>query len=167
MKKALVVSSFVVVFAGIFAAQANPSRSLEDRQMPSVTVPFVADDGHGKPITGISSSDLSVFDDKQRVQRIVALHGAKEMPLRLGLLIDTSNSQGSTRLYAPGVKAAFDFLNRLLSGPDDKVFIMTFESVPHGTGFMNRDELVKPRSTFVPAEGVPFTMPSIWHAQNA
>lgn len=137
------VSSFVVVFAGILAAQANPSRLLEDRQMSSVTVPFLADDRHGRPLTGFSPSDLSVFDDKQPVQRIVALRGAKEMPLRVGLLIDTSNSQGSSRLYAPGVKAAVDFVNQLLSGPDSKGFIMTFDSVPHGTGFMNRDELMR------------------------
>jgi VWFA-related protein len=150
MKKAVAVSSCVVVFAGIIAAQASPSRSLEDRKMLSVTIPFVADNGHGKPITGISSSDLSLFDDKQPVQRIMALRGAKEMPLRLGLLIDTSNSQGSSRLYAPGVKAAFDSLNQLLSGPDDKVFIMTFDSVPHGTGFMNRDEVVRARVNLRP-----------------
>lgn len=150
MKKALAVSTFVLVFVGILPAQANPSPSLEDRQMPSVTVPFVADDGHGKPITGISSSDLSVLDDKQPVQRIVALRGAKEMPLRMGLLIDTSNSQGSSRLYVPGVKAAFDFLNQLLSGADDKAFIMPFETVPHGTGFMNRDELMKAKVNLRP-----------------
>jgi Ca-activated chloride channel family protein len=150
MKKALAVSSFVVVFAGILAAQANPSPSLEDRQMPSVTMPFVADDGHGRPITGLSSSDLSVFDDKQPVRRIVALRGAKEMPLRLGLLIDTSNSQGSSPLYVPGVKAAFDFLNQLLSGPDNKGFIMTFDTVPHGTGFMNRDELMQAKVNLRP-----------------
>src|SRR5215469_6920148 len=150
MKKALAVSSFVVVVAGILPAQANLPRSSADARMPSVTMPFVADNGHGKPMTGISASDLSVFDDKQPVQRIVALRGAKEMPLRLGLLIDTSNSQGSSRLYAPGVKAAFDFLNQLLSGPDNKGFIMTFDSVPHGTGFMNRDELMKTKLNLRP-----------------
>jgi Ca-activated chloride channel family protein len=150
MKKAVVVSSFLVVFAGIIAAQASPSRSLEDRETLSVTMPFVADNGHGKSITGISSSDLSLFDDKQPVQRILALRGAKEMPLRLGLLIDTSNSQGSSRLYAPGVKAAVDFLNQLLSGPDSKGFIMTFDTVPHGTDFMNKDELMQAKVNLRP-----------------
>lgn len=91
-----------------------------------------------------------MLDDKQPVQRIVALRGAKEMPLRIGLLIDTSDSQGSSRLYVPGVKAAFDFLNQLLSGADDKVFIMPFEAVPHGTGFMNRDELMKAKVNLRP-----------------
>jgi len=143
MKKAFEVSFLVLVCAGTIAAQASPSRSLENPEMLSVTIPFVADNSHGKPITGISSSDLSLFDDKEPVQRILALHGANEMPLRLGFLIDTSTSQGSSRLYAPGVKAAFESLNQLLSGPDDKVFIMTFDSVPHGTGFMSGDELVR------------------------
>jgi Ca-activated chloride channel homolog len=150
MKKSLAASSCVVVFAGILAAQANPSHSLGDMQMPSVTMPFVAEDGHGKPMTGLSSSDLSVFDDKQPVQRIVALRDAREMPLRLGLLIDTSNSQGSSRLYVPGVKAAFDFTHQLLSGPGDKVFIMTFDSVPHGTGFMSKEEFVKSKVNLRP-----------------
>ena len=153
MNKARTVSSFIVVFAGILAAQAAPSRLQEDRQMPTVTVPFGADDGHGRPITGFLSSDLSVFDDKEPVQHIVALRGAREMPLRLGLLIDTSNSQGSSRLYLPGLKAAFDFLNRLLSGPDDKGFIMTLDTVPHGTGFMSRDELLKAKLNLRPGGG--------------
>ncbi|MGO8793453.1 MAG: VWA domain-containing protein [Candidatus Sulfotelmatobacter sp.] len=118
--------------------------------MPRVVVPFVAEDRHGGPITGLSSSDLLVLDDKQQVQRIMALHGAKEMPLRLGLLIATSNSQGSSRLYAPGVKAAIHFLTQVLIGPDSKGFIMTFDSVPHGTGFMNRDELMQAKLNLLP-----------------
>lgn len=140
----------LIVGAEILAAQPNQSTSLEDRQMPSVTLPFVVDDGHGRSIPAFSSSDLSLLDEKQPVQRIRALHTASEMPVRLGLLIDTSNSQGSSRLYAPGVRAAFDFLNQLLRGPDDKGFIMPFDTVPHGTGFMGINELIQAKLNLRP-----------------
>lgn len=150
MKKALAISSLVVVLAAALAAQANGSRSQQNTQVPSVTIPFVADDSHGRPITGFSSSALSLLDDKHQVQGIVTLRGAKEMPLRLGLLIDTSSSQGSSRLYAPGVKAAFGFLNQMLRSPDDKGFIMPFDAAPHGTGFMSGGELMQAKLNLRP-----------------
>ena len=77
----------------------------------------------------------------------------KKPLVRARSAIDTSNSQGSSGLYAPGVRAASDFLSQVLSGPDDKVFIVSFASVPNGTSFMNRDELMKFKVNLSPGGG--------------
>jgi Ca-activated chloride channel family protein len=136
--------------SGIAVPQVNPSGSLGQPPTWVVSVPFVVDDGHGNPVTGITPADLSIFDDKKAPQNVVALRSAKEMPLRLGLLIDTSNSQGSSALYAPGVRAASDFLIQVLSNPDDKAFIVSFSDKLHETNFMNRDEFLKFKLTLYP-----------------
>jgi VWFA-related protein len=83
----------------------------------------------------------------------VALHTPQEMPLRLGLLIDTSDSQKGNPLYASGVKAASQFSGQLLNGADDKVFILGFAAISDPTGFMNRDELSKFTFNLHPAGG--------------
>jgi hypothetical protein len=75
------------------------------------------------------------------------------MPLRLGLLIDTSDSQKGNPLYASGVKAASQFSGQLLNGADDKVFILGFAAISDPTGFMNRDELSKFTFNLHPAGG--------------
>jgi Ca-activated chloride channel homolog len=129
---------------GVAVGQANPVGSVGQEVMPGVTLPFIVVEGHDNPVGGVTPSDLSILDDKKSPQRLVALHTAKEMPLRLGLLIDTSNSQGSSKFYAPGVKAASAFLNQALNSPDDKAFIVSFAGTPETeTDFMSRDELAK------------------------
>lgn len=73
----------------------------------------------------------------------MAIRTAKELPLRLGVLIDTSNSERYSPLYRPGVHATSDFLKQVLNGPEDRVFIESFDTVPNASAFMNRDELLK------------------------
>jgi Ca-activated chloride channel family protein len=118
-----------------------------------VTVPLLVDDGHGGPVSGLTPSDLSILDNTKPPQSVVALQAAKEMPLRIGLLIDTSNSQAKSDLYQPGVRAALNFLDQVLSGPDDKAFIVNASSDVRATDFLNRDRLVKLKVDTTPGGG--------------
>jgi VWFA-related protein len=70
----------------------------------------------------------------------VEVRTAKELPLRLGILLDTSNSEKTSRIYRPGLTAILDLVGQVLSGPDDKVFFLTFDTTVRATGFMSRDE---------------------------
>lgn len=108
---------------------------------PVVTVPFIAVDGHSKPVTGITLSELSITDDKKAPEQVMGLYEGKEMPLRLGLLIDTSNSQRLNKMYLPAVKAGSSFVSHLLTDPADQVFIVTFDATPKDSGLMTRDEV--------------------------
>jgi Ca-activated chloride channel homolog len=144
------ISAWAAIHFWVAVAQVNPTGPVGKRPTSVASVPFIVVDGHGNPVSGISPSELSIFDDKKVLQHVVALRTAKEMPLRLGLLIDNSNSQGSSSLYAPGVRAASHFLSQVVSGPDDRVFIVSFADKPQATSLMNRDEFLKFRVTLYP-----------------
>jgi len=107
--------------------QGNP---FEQGPTTDVTVPFLAVNRHGNPVTGVNPTDISILDDKKQTQRVGALYTGKEAPLRLGLLIDASNSQRVSRVYAPSVQAGFTFVSHVLTGPEDRVFIVPFDTVP-------------------------------------
>jgi len=105
-----------------------------------VTVPFFAEDGHGHPVQGITASDLSILDNKEPPQSVVEVRSAKDLPLRIGLLIDSSGSQGRTKLFRPAVQAASDLLYEVLNRADDKVFVATFTEEVSVSPFMTRDQ---------------------------
>ncbi len=133
------------------AAAQVPQRELPGP--PTVTVPFFAIDAHGNPMGTSTQIDLSVLDNKMPPQSVLAIRTAKELPLRLGVLIDTSNSERQSGLYRPGVQATSDFLNQVLSGAEDRAFIVSFSAVPSGTAFMNRDALLKFKLNLTPGGG--------------
>jgi len=106
-----------------------------------VSVAFFANDGHDRPVSGVTQADVAVLDNKKVPQSIVGIRGRTDLPLRLGLLIDTSNSERSSSVYQAAVQAASDFLNQSLNGKDDKVFVESFDILPNATQFMTKHEL--------------------------
>jgi VWFA-related protein len=116
-------------------------------------VSLIVEDGHGVPVSGLAPSDLSILDNKKPPQSVVSLRTAKQMPLQLGLLIDTSSSQAGSDLYLPGLKAASAFVNQALIGPDDRAIIMTFSAATNASGFMDRDELRQFKVDATPGRG--------------
>lgn len=138
------IFALVIVSVGIAAVAQSPPIELPAKsQSPTVSVPFFADDGHGHPVGAITQADVSILDNKKPPHSIVAIRTARDLPLRLGALIDTSNSERFSALYQPGVKAISDFLKQVLERPEDRVFIESFDNVPNASGFMNTDELLK------------------------
>lgn len=136
--------------------QSVPADTASGNQPTPVTLFFLADDSHGNPIRELTKADISLLDNKKPPQSVVELRTAKDLPLRLGLLIDTSNSQGSNELYRPAVKAAFDFLNQILGDQDTKVFIVDFSSTPKATSFMNQDQFSKAKVELSTGGGTAF-----------
>ena len=134
-------------------AQVGPTNSSAEKEAPAVSEPFFADYGHGKPAHGIKPADLTILDNKKPPLSVAAVRTAQELPLRLGVLIDTSNSQRSSRLYQPGIRAVSNLLNQMVVGADDKVFMVNFASKPDGTDFMNRSELIKYKTNLIPGGG--------------
>jgi len=122
-------------------AQVPPTDSTLGKHPNAVSVPFYVNDAHGVPVTGITQADLLILDDKRPPQSVVGLRKGNELPLRLGVLIDKSHSQRLSKLYRPGLEAASTFLNHALTGADDKAFVVTFDTVPRATGFMDRNQL--------------------------
>ncbi|HMK24239.1 MAG TPA: VWA domain-containing protein [Terriglobales bacterium] len=78
-------------------------------------------------------------DSKSTVTDFSLLNAA-DLPLELGIVIDTSNSQRGHHLEEI-LKAALDFVNASLRGPDDRVFFLTFDITPEATAWLGKEQL--------------------------
>jgi VWFA-related protein len=141
----------LVVASCLTLAQApRPQGSHESK---TVTLPFFVTDGHGSSTSATTHIDLSVLDSKIPLHSGVSIQAAKNLPLRLGILIDNSNSEASNGLYKPGVRATSELVSQLLQEPEDKVFVVSFSDAPDVSGFMSRDEFLKFQPDLVPGGG--------------
>ncbi len=123
-----------------------------------VAVFFAATD-HGKPVTNLTNKNLHILDDRRPPAAIMSLRNESELPLRLGLLIDTSDSISTRFKFEQQVAA--DFLENVVTGQDDLAFIIGFSNsvllVQDFTG--DRERISHAVSKLVPAGGT-----ALWDA---
>lgn len=134
----------LVVALGCFGASAQDAPSpVQPTSLDSqVTVPFLVDDVHGNPAPRVASGDLSILDNGKPALSIVALHRGSELPLRLGVVIDKSNSQRKSEVYWAGLKSLPAFFKQAVNGGDDKAFVETFDTLPlPPTEWMSAEQL--------------------------
>ena len=92
-------------------AQAADSRKTVDL----VSVYFIADDGHGTPVTIPTKDSLQLREDS-RPQTIQHFGPASDLPLNVGVLVDTS---GMMQGALPAAKAtAADFIRQVVTQKD-------------------------------------------------
>jgi Ca-activated chloride channel family protein len=78
-------------------------------------------------ITNLEQSDFKVFEDGAP-QEIRFFGRQTDLPLRIGLLLDTSNSIRPRLAFEQD--AAIDFLNSVIRRDKDMAFLMTFDNEP-------------------------------------
>jgi len=83
---------------------------------------FTATD-HGKSVTGLSLSDIQIRDDNQPPEAILGFHNVTQLPLRIGLVIDLSNSVIDRFSFEQG--AASKFLE-VVTDRNDLAFVIGF-----------------------------------------
>jgi VWFA-related protein len=93
------------------------------KQVNEVNVFFVAAKGT-RPVTDLSVNEITVLDDHRPPVAILGFRTEKELPLRIGLLVDTSDSLSSRFRFEQA--AASSFLRKALSRTDDQAFVMGF-----------------------------------------
>jgi VWFA-related protein len=86
-----------------------------------VSVLFVATD-HGKPIRDLIQSEITIRDAGKPPVSISAFRTESELPLHLGLVIDTSESVAGRFSFEQA--AAGDFVRQVLTRNDDKAFVV-------------------------------------------
>jgi Ca-activated chloride channel family protein len=108
------------------AAQADePARIQVD--VTRVQMLFTVQDKRGRFVTDLAKEDFEVVENKhpQRIQEFAAESG---LPLRLAILIDTSNSIRERFRFEQD--AAVEFLKTLLRTPLDKAMVVSFDTKP-------------------------------------
>jgi Ca-activated chloride channel family protein len=115
------------------ASQA-PAAGVPQGQGPTIrsttqTVPLyiVVSDKKHNYITDLDQSDFRVLENGVQ-QTIQVFSSETDLPLRIAVLIDTSNSIRPRLQFEQD--AAVDFLNRVIRPVKDQAFLMTFDNEP-------------------------------------
>ena len=96
------------------------------KRVNEVNVLFIATDKHGKFVRNLSETDFTILDDHKPPQAIVNFRSETDLPLQLGLLIDTS---GSVRTrFGFEQESAVSFLQQTVRPHFDEAFVMGFNS---------------------------------------
>jgi Ca-activated chloride channel homolog len=90
-----------------------------------VAVLFAATD-HGKSVTTLTAKDIELLDNSKHPTAITGFRSESELPLRLGLVIDTSGSIRDRFKFEQD--AATNFMQKVVTGPDDLAFVIGFSN---------------------------------------
>jgi VWFA-related protein len=102
-----------------------------------VNLIFTVTDKHGHFIKDLRQSDFKILDDKKPPLQIKNFSSQTDLPLRVGLLIDASNSIRDRFKFEQ--EAATEFLNDIVRPRYDQAFVIGFDSTPEVTADFTDD----------------------------
>jgi VWFA-related protein len=106
-----------------------------------VNLIFTVTDKHGHFIRNLKAGDFSLLDNKMPPAQVYSFTQETNLPLRVGLVIDTSSSIRSRFSFEQN--AAIEFLLSVLRPKIDKAFVMGFDVTPDITqGYTNNGDLL-------------------------
>ena len=94
------------------------------KTVPEVRLQFTVADEHGRLIPDITQSDIRILDDHVPVDHIKQFEKMSDLPLRIGLLLDVSDSM--KRAMEQEKSVALAFLKRIVRPGTDRAFVMAF-----------------------------------------
>ena len=125
--RALIVSAMIALvalpgFGPSMRAQEPAATVAVDVKV--VTLPVTVRDKHGKSVRDLTKDDFTLQEDG-RPQTIKYFSQETNLPLTLGLLVDTSRSQDN--VLDAERNASRSFLDQMLVQPKDKAFLIHFD----------------------------------------
>jgi VWFA-related protein len=112
------------------ASQTNPSAA-QDRapyslrvSVDEVSLTFHAADAQGLPIKDLKIADLSLLDNGRPPRRILAFQSLQSSPIRVGILMDTSQSM--EKRLSGNRAISIKYAQNLLRQQADQAFVMNF-----------------------------------------
>jgi VWFA-related protein len=103
-----------------------------------VSLIFTVTDKHGHYIPDLTQSDFALLDDQKAPARVNSFHQQINLPLRVGVLIDTSSSIRSRFQFEQ--QSATEFLLQVLRAKNDRAFVMGFDVTPTVTTDWTNDQ---------------------------
>ncbi len=124
------------VCAAVFALHAQapapqaPHPGADDQnrivlEVYRVNILFTVSDKKGRFLTNLGKSDFEVYENK-KPQKILEFTAESDLPLRVAILIDTSNSIRERFKFEQS--AATEFLNTLLRPREDRAMVVSFDT---------------------------------------
>ena len=112
------------------AAPAAPAAKADEPSVIKVDVTrnnilFTVTDKKGRFVTDLTKDDFEIMENR-RPQAILEFAAKSDLPLRLGVLIDTSNSIRDRFRFEQ--EAATEFVNSVLNPHVDKVMVVGFDT---------------------------------------
>src|SRR5271165_1883086 len=129
--------------------QAQKSETVIKTQVNLVDVLFTVLDRRNKLVAALEKQDFKILDDNVS-QEIRYFSKQSDLPLRIGMLVDTSNSIRDRLKFEQD--AANNFLFSVLRRNKDEAFVMTFDDEPQliqpftGDTGQLRDQILRTRA---------------------
>jgi VWFA-related protein len=123
------LAACTVVSAFAFAAAQVGQQNLPDAppiraEVTRVNMLFSVTDKHGRFVTDLNKNDFQIFENK-KPQEIMEFTSETDLPLRLAILIDTSNSIRDRFHFQQ--EAATNFVNSVIR-KQDKAIVVSFDT---------------------------------------
>src|SRR5579875_1685362 len=124
------VAALALSAAMSFSRPQNPPQAPSQAPAPiraevtRVNMLFTVTDKHGRFVTDLGRDDFEVFENK-KPQTILEFTSETDLPLRLAILIDTSNSIRDRFHFQQ--EAATNFINSVMRG-QDKATVVSFDT---------------------------------------
>ena len=93
-----------------------------------VNLIFTVTDKHGHYMPNLKQSDFALLDDQKAPAKVNSFRQQINLPLRVGILIDTSTSIRSRFKFEQ--QSANEFLLQILKARGDRAFVMGFDVTP-------------------------------------
>ena len=118
-------------------ADVTPGAGVDDtltvirKRVDEVNVVFTVTDKRDHFVKDLTQNDFRVIDDSKPALSIQSFNRQTNLPLRVGLLIDASNSVRDRFKFEQ--EAAIEFLNQIIRPRFDKAFVIGFDTTPEVT----------------------------------
>lgn len=93
--------------------------------VPEVYQVFTVTDKKGHFVTGLKQQDFGLLDDGRHPERIISFTQQANLPLRIGIMLDTSNSIRTRFQFEQ--QAATEFLLQVMRPRQDAAFVSGFD----------------------------------------
>jgi VWFA-related protein len=117
--------------AGASSGDADDNVTVIRKRVDEVNVVFTVTDKRDHFVKDLTQSDFRVMDDNKPALSIQSFSRQTNLPLRVGLLIDASNSVRDRFKFEQ--EAAIEFLNQIVRPRFDKAFVIGFDTTPEVT----------------------------------